>query len=317
MTVLVTGAAGFVGQWLTRALLEKGETVFGLSMTGEPAPGVLSTSEIDSITWLSGDLRNSEDVDAALETARPDTVYHLAAVSHIPQAAADPAMAFDVNTLGTVRLLNSVERHSPKGRNRTRTLVVGSAEQYGVHPAKSYPLSEEAAQHPITVYAASKAAQEIVALSAARGQQMDVVATRSFTHSGPGQDERFLLPSLVKRVAQLRESGGSELPLGNMTPVRDFLHVADVVAAYITLCEGADSGQVFNVCSGEGRTVKQIAEAVLKIGGVRAVPKSDPSLVRPVDLPMLVGDNSKLRATGWEPAFTFDDMVTDLWNHAA
>ena len=317
MTVLVTGAAGFVGQWLTRALLEKGETVFGLSMTGEPAPGVLSTSEIDSITWLSGDLRNSEDVDAALETARPDTVYHLAAVSHIPQAAADPAMAFDVITLGTVRLLNSVERHSPKGRNRTRTLVVGSAEQYGVHPAKSYPLSEEAAQHPITVYAASKAAQEIVALSAARGQQMDVVATRSFTHSGPGQDERFLLPSLVKRVAQLRESGGSELPLGNMTPVRDFLHVADVVAAYITLCEGADSGQVFNVCSGEGRTVKQIAEAVLKIGGVRAVPKSDPSLVRPVDLPMLVGDNSKLRATGWEAAFTFDDMVTDLWNHAA
>ena len=146
---------------------------------------------------------------------------------------------------------------------------------------------------------------------------MDVVATRSFTHSGPGQDERFLLPSLVKRVAQLRESGSSELSLGNMTPVRDFLHVADVVAAYITLCEGADSGEVFNVCSGEGRTVKQIAETVLRIGGVRADPKSDPSLVRPVDLPMLVGDNSKLRATSWEPAFTFDDMVTDLWNHAA
>ena len=317
MTVLVTGAAGFVGQWLTRSLLEKGETVFGLSMTGEPAPGVLSKSEIDSITWLSGDLRSAADIDAALETARPDAVYHLAAVSHIPQAAADPAMAFDVNTLGTVRLLNAVERHSPKGTNRTRTLVVGSAEQYGVHPAKSYPLTEEAPQHPITVYAASKAAQEIVALTAARGQQMDVVATRSFTHSGPGQDERFLLPSLVKRVAQLRESGASELPLGNMTPVRDFLHVADVVAAYITLCEGADSGQVFNVCSGEGRTVKQIAEAVLKIGGVRADPKSDPSLVRPVDLPMLVGDNSKLRATGWEQAFTFDDMITDLWNHAA
>lgn len=317
MTALVTGAAGFVGQWLARSLLEKGETVFGLSMTGEPVPGVLTTAEIDSINWLSGDLRNAEDVDAALESARPDAVYHLAAMSHIPEAAADPVAAFDVNTLGTVRLLNAVARHSPKGTNRTRTLVVGSGEQYGVHPAKAYPLSEEAAQHPITVYAASKAAQEIVALSAARGQQMDVIATRSFTHSGPGQDQRFLLPSLVTRVAQLRESGASELLLGNMTPVRDFLHVADVVAAYITLCEGADSGQVFNVCSGEGRTVKEIAEAVLKIGGVRAVPKSDPSLVRPVDLPMLVGDNAKLRATGWEPAFTFDDMVTDLWNHAS
>jgi GDP-4-dehydro-6-deoxy-D-mannose reductase len=317
VTALVTGAAGFVGQWLTRTLLEKGETVFGLSMTGEPAPGVLSEVEIDSITWLSGDLRNAEDVDAALETARPDAVYHLAAMSHIPEAAADPAAAFDINTLGAVRLLNAVARHSPKGANRTRTLVVGSGEQYGVHPATAYPLSETAAQHPITVYAASKAAQEIVALTAARGQQMEVIATRSFTHSGPGQDGRFLLPSLLKRAAQLRESGASELPLGNMTPVRDFLHAADVVTAYITLCEQADSGQVFNVCSGEGRTVKQIAEAVLRIGRVQAVPKTDPALVRPVDLPMLVGDNSKLRATGWEPAYTFDDMITDLWNDAS
>lgn len=317
MTVLVTGAAGFVGQWLTRSLLERGDTVFGLSMTGQPVPGVLSKAQIGSITWLSGDLRNGADVDAALETARADNIYHLAAVSHVPEAGADSVVAFDVNTLGAVRLLNAIGRHSPKGTNRTRTLVVGSAEQYGAHPAKSYPLSEEAPQRPITVYAASKAAQEIVALAAARGQQMDVVATRSFSHSGPGQDGRFLLPSLVKRVAQLRETGSSELPLGNMTPVRDFLHVADVVSAYITLCEGADSGEVFNVCSGEGRTVKQIAEAVLKIGGVRADPKSDPSLVRPVDLPMLVGDNAKLRATGWEPAFTFDDMVTDLWNHVA
>ncbi len=317
MTVLVTGAAGFVGQWLTRSLLEKGETVFGLSVADEPAPGVLTAAEIDSVTWLSGDLRQAAAVDAALETARPDVVYHLAAVSHIPNAAADPVAAFDVNTLGTVRLLNAIGRHSPKSANRTRTLVVGSGEQYGVHPAAAYPLSEEAAQYPITVYAASKAAQEIVAIAAARTQQLDVIATRSFTHSGPGQAAHFLLPSLVKRVAQLREKGGSELPLGNMTPVRDFLHVADVVSAYLALCERADSGQVFNVCSGVGRTVKQIAEAVLRLGRVRAVPTTDPALVRPVDLPMLVGDNTRLRATGWAPAFTLDDMITDLLNHAA
>ncbi len=317
MTVLVTGAAGFVGQWLTRGLLERGEKVFGLSMTGQPVTGVLSQAQIDSITWLSGDLRNGADVDAALETTRPDTVYHLAAVSYVPEAGADSVTAFDVNTLGTVRLLNAVAKHSSKGTGRTRTLVVGSGEQYGPHPSKAYPLSEDAVQRPLTVYAASKAAQEIVALQASRDKQIDVVATRSFNHSGPGQDARFLLPALVMRAAQLRETGSSVLPIGNTTPVRDFLHVSDVVAAYITLCEGADSGQVFNVCSGKGRTVGQIAEAVLKIGGVRAVPNSDPDLVRPVDLPMLVGENSKLRATGWEPAFTFDDMVTDLWNHVA
>jgi len=317
VTVLVTGAAGFVGQWLTRSLLERGESVFGLSMTGQPTPGVLSRAQIDSIVWLSGDLRKGEDVDAALETARPSNIYHLAAVTYVPEAGADPVAAFDVNTLGAVRLLNAVAKHSPKGKGRTRTLVVGSGEQYGVHPTEAYPLSEEAIQRPLTVYAASKAAQEIAALAASRGQQLDVIATRSFNHSGPGQDGRFLLPALVKRAAQLRETGSSTLPLGNMTPVRDFLHVSDVVAAYITLCERGESGEVFNVCSGKGRTVGQIAEAVLKIGGVRAVPKSDPSLVRPVDLPMLVGDNSKLRATGWEPALTFEDIVSDLWSYAA
>lgn len=316
MTVLVTGAAGFVGQWLTRSLLERDESVFGLSMTGPPKPGVLTQAQIDSVTWLSGDIRNDADVDAALETARPNSIYHLAAVSYVPEAGADSVTAFEVNTLGTVRLLNAVAKHSPKGASRTRTLVVGSGEQYGPHPAQAYPLSEDSVQRPLTVYAASKAAQEIVALQASRDQKLDVVATRSFNHSGPGQDGRFLLPALVKRVGQLRETGSSVLPLGNMTPVRDFLHVADVVTAYITLCEGADSGEVYNVCSGKGRTVGEIAEAVLKIGGVQAVPKSDPDLVRPVDLPVLVGDNSKLRATGWEPAFTFDDMVTDLWSFA-
>ena len=317
MTVLVTGAAGFVGQWLTRSLLERGEKVFGLTMTGPPAAGALSKAQIGSVTWLSGDLRNSADVDAALETARPSAIYHLAAVTYVPEAGDDPVTAFDINTLGTVRLLNAIARHSPKGASRTRTLVVGSGEQYGAHSTKAYPLSEDAAQRPLTVYAASKAAQEIAALQASKAQQIDVVATRSFNHSGPGQDKRFLLPALVKRAAQLRETGSSELPIGNTTPVRDFLHVSDVVAAYMTLCERGESGQVFNVCSGVGRTVGQIAETVLRIGGVRATPKSDPNLVRPVDLPMLVGDNSKLCATGWEPAFSFDDMVTDLWNHVA
>lgn len=315
MTVLVTGAAGFVGQWLTRSLLEREESVFGLSMTGQPAPGVLTQAQIDSVTWLSGDIRNGADLDAALESARPTSIYHLAAVSHVPEASADSATAFEVNTLGTVRLLDAVAKHSPKGSARPRTLVVGSGEQYGVHPAKAYPLSEDTPQRPLTVYAASKAAQEIVALQASRNQKLDVVATRSFSHSGPGQDERFLLPSLVKRVGRLRATGSSVLPLGNMTPVRDFLHVADVVSAYIRLCERADPGEVYNVCSGKGRTVAEIAEAVLRIGGVRAVPESDPSLVRPIDLPILVGDNSKLRANGWKPAFSFDDMVTDLWTY--
>jgi GDP-4-dehydro-6-deoxy-D-mannose reductase len=145
-----------------------------------------------------------------------------------------------------------------------------------------------------------------------------VIATRSFNHSGPGQSPRFLLPGLVARAVALRARGGDALALGNQAPVRDFLHVADVVAAYIALAERGVPGEAYNVASGAGRSVGEVARRVLDRVGAAARLESDPALVRAADVPALVGSPAKLAAhTGWAPRRTFDDLLDDLIAAAA
>jgi GDP-4-dehydro-6-deoxy-D-mannose reductase len=167
-------------------------------------------------------------------------------------------------------------------------------------------LKESASQRPVTVYAASKAAQETIALQAVPGFGIDVIATRSFNHSGPGQETRFLLPGIVSRIKSLTQSGENKLPIGNTATVRDFLHVNDVVAAYIALVERGQPGEVYNVSS---------MKLALKVTGVGATLQRDDSLVRQVDVEWLVGDNAKLRAqTGWAPKLGVEDIIRDLWH---
>jgi GDP-4-dehydro-6-deoxy-D-mannose reductase len=253
-----------------------------------------------------------------VDAARPDTVIHLAAISHVPTAAADPALAWDVNVTATARLLHELGRARDAGRIDPTVLVVGSAEQYGRHDTHESPLVESSVQAPRTVYAATKAAQEILALQCWRATGLKVVVARSFNHSGRGQPTRFLLPALVQRAVELRGAApGTSMPVGNRSPVRDFLHVSDVVAAYISLCQRGAPGEAYNVASGTGWSVQQILDRVLARAGVQATPVEDPSLVRPVDVPVLIGDSHKLqRATGWSATRALDDIIDDLL-HAA
>lgn len=313
--VLVTGAAGFVGQWLLPALAAEGAELFALAT--DPAPGEPVSGgprPPASVTWMLGDLRDDAYVQHVVSTARPDTVIHLAAISHLPTAAANPALAWDVNVTATARLLFELERH---GGSPT-VLIVGSAEQYGRDPSHEMPLREQAVQAPRTVYAATKAAQEVLALQAWRASGLRVLVARSFNHSGAGQPTRFLLPAIVQRALALSEApAGTPMPVGNRSPVRDFLHVSDVVAAYISLCQRGTPGEAYNVASGTGWSVQQILDKVLARTGSRAVPTEDPALVRPVDVPVLIGDPRKLQhATAWRAQRSLDDIIEDLL-HAA
>jgi GDP-4-dehydro-6-deoxy-D-mannose reductase len=311
---LITGGSGFVGQWLARALLERGWSVFGGTITGNPAPGVLSAGQIDAIRWLELDVGTEAAIASALEVSDPDWVIHLAGIAFPPDAAANPVRAFEANAVGALRLL-SVVAAGPRARER-RVLVVGSAEQYGAHPPDANPLHESAPLLPISTYGATKAAQEMVALQYARAGSLQVICTRSFNHSGKGQPPTYLLPALVERTRALPKHGGS-LRMGNDTPVRDFLHVADVVRAYILLLERGSAGEVYNVASGEGTSIRTLAERVLKRAGVTADIVNDPALMRPADNPILVGDSSRLRAaTGWRPEHSLDDIIDDLLNAA-
>jgi GDP-4-dehydro-6-deoxy-D-mannose reductase len=317
MRALVTGAGGFVGQWVGRELRERGWEVAGISLERTP-PAAIPNDPLTPVRWHVADVRRGEDVDRVLDVEKPDAVLHLAGVAFVPAAQADPGEALGVNVIAAARLLGAVKARRAAGALDPTVLVIGSGEQYGRHDANEMPLAETAEQRPHSVYAASKAAQEHVALEAFRSSGVRVIATRSFNHSGAGQAEQFVLPALVGRALALRAKGGRRLSLGNTTTVRDFLHVRDVARAYVDLVEYGTPGDVYNVASGTGVDVGTLAQRVLALVGVDAILSTDAALVRPAEVPVLIGDATKLRrATGWSPQFTLDSIIEDLIRAAA
>ncbi len=312
---LVTGGAGFVGRYLIDALLRDGWSVTATALAEAPKPNdrTVLTHHAD-VQWCLGDLRDAAHVEEAVARAQPDLVVHLAAISHLPTAAANPAAAWDVNVTSSVRLLHLLANAWSAGTLAPRVLMVGSAEQYGRHDLQGGKLTEDHALEPRTVYAATKTAQEAAALQVWRASGLPVLLARPFNHSGVGQEARFLLPALVARAVALRDAPpDTPLVLGNTSPIRDFLHVSDVVAAYIAMLRYGAPGLAYNVASGVGRSVREVAERILVRVHRASNLQEDPALVRPVDVPSLVGDPSRLQAaTGWQPQCSFDDLLDDL-----
>ena len=312
MRALVTGAAGFAGQWLCRELLHSGWDVWGTRLEEDLPDGALDARARDTVRWWSGDLRRAEAAHEALDASTPDAIFHLAGIAHVPSANADPGGTLEVNVIVASRLLGDVRVRRTAGTLDPVVVIAGSGEQYGRHADAELPLRESAEQRPMGVYAASKAAQEVLALEAHRAGGVRVIAARPFNHSGPGQSPNFVIPALVRRAVALR---GSSRPLvmGNTDTVRDFSHVADVARAYIALAERGTAGEAYNIASGVGTDMATLACRILALAGVEAKLQTDPALVRPADVPSLVGSAARLRsATGWAPRHTLDTIIEEL-----
>jgi GDP-4-dehydro-6-deoxy-D-mannose reductase len=315
---LVTGAGGFVGQHLIRELLGAGAQIVGGVLAGRPPrDGVLRADELARVRWTSLDVTDPASLHEAVAGSAPDRVYHLAGQASVGGSFADPIGTWDVNATGTLRLLEALRTHGAKG---ARVLVVSSAEVYGAVPESRQPIGEDEPLRPITPYGASKMAAEAAALQAAAARELHVVVARSFNHAGPGQDERFALPSMARQLVEFERGGddedggatGAALRVGNLEPLRDFLDVRDVARAYAMLVERGESGGIYNVASGRARPMMEIVQALVRASGTGAGIDADPDRFRPVDIPLLVGDASRLRALGWSPEIPLERTLRDL-----
>ncbi len=289
MRAFITGGRGFVGPWLLRHLESSGDEV------------VLADESVD--------VTDGPAVREAIAAARPDVVYHLAAQSSVSSSWEDPAATFAVNALGSLQVLAAVRAVAPPAR----VLLISSVEIYGLVQPADLPVTEGAPFRPATPYAASKAAAEMAAIQAHVGWGLDVVRVRPFTHTGPGQTPRFFVPNMARQIVEASRTGATELRTGNLTVARDILDVRDVVRAYRLLAERGEPGEVYNICSGRSVTLDEVVRVLLALAGSDLRITTDPARMRPVDLPDLRGDASRLHAaTGWEPQFALEDTLLDV-----
>src|SRR5665213_2972195 len=294
MRALVTGASGFVGGYLSAHLRGCGDEVVALTDSvdlGDPAGAVAFEEQLTAVA--------------------PDVIYHLAALTHVGRSWEDPASTMRVNAMGTLSVLEAARTQV----NPPRVMLISSSEVYGAGEGR--PIREDDPLRPVTPYAASKVSAEYLGLQAFLGRGLDVVRARPFNHIGPGQAYIFVVSALARRVVEAERSGGGAIAVGNLAAARDFTDVRDVVRAYRLLATSGAAGEVYNVCSGVARQVEELFTILIGHSRVALEPREDPELFRPVDVPMLVGDNSRLvDLVGWQPEIDLAQTliaVLDYW----
>ncbi|MGH7789151.1 MAG: GDP-mannose 4,6-dehydratase, partial [Candidatus Binatia bacterium] len=253
------------------------------------------------------DVEDAAAIDATIAALRPDVLFHLAGVTFVPDTVAAPAAALRVNALGAVHVFAAVQRHRPD----CRVLAVGSGDAYGAIEPGELPVRETTPLRPLSPYGASKAALDLIADQWARGAGLDIVRVRPFNHTGPGQRPDFVCPDFARQIAAVaRGEQAPVLAVGDLDLVRDFSDVRDVVAAYLAVCERGVRGEVYNVCSGVGRSIRSILDALSAMAGVTVRTDSRPERMRQHPVPVIVGNADKLHAaTGWTPRIAWADTL--------
>jgi len=303
---LVTGGNGFAGRHLVAILRERGDEVI---VAGRAHAGEQVDYELD--------LGDGDNVLGLIEATRPRVIYHLAAVSFVPDATHDPNGTYETNIMGTARLFEAVHAVY-RDIAPPRCIFASSAEVYGTRAPDEYPLRETLAPRPATPYAASKLSGEAIALAASRTFGIPAIVTRAFNHIGPGQDERFAIPSFAKGLAEISRGAEPILSVGNLSSKRDFLDVRDVVSAYVALADDGLDGEIYNVCSGRPVSMAEILRQLIGVAHVAVEVRENSDLMRPSDNPLSYGNNTKLRAvTGWKPRLTLTQSLRDVYAEAS
>lgn len=311
MKLLITGFTGFVSQHFL-ALLNKeepGSVVLGIDKNS-PDFNFTDYSNL-SISFENIDLLNRSATDKILDSFQPDYILHLASVSSVAQSWHTPLDSFVNNTN---IFLNLVEQIRVKN-SKCRVLSVGSSEEFGEVTEKELPLTEEHPLKPVSPYAVARVSQEMLSKIYADGFSLDIIMTRSFNHIGPGQKDVFVISSFAKQLVQLakNKTAGNPITTGNLSVIRDFVDVRDVVRAYFLLLKNGRRGEVYNICSGKGIVLKDIITTMSELLGIKVETVVNPQLIRPNENKKVIGSYQKIKdELGWEPEIHITKSLSDI-----
>ena len=293
MRVLITGISGFLGKHLAAALLFAEHEVSGIRLDeGKP---------IERVAEHRVDILDVPSLNAVVAELRPDVIVHLAALSHVKRSWEQVPEFFSVNVLGVENVLAAAATAG------ARVIFASSSEVYGLVPADEQPISECRGPAPRNPYALTKAAGERLVLSAGG------VVVRTFNLIGPGQESTFALPSFAKQLAAHAEGERVTVRVGNLEARRDFVHVSDGAEGFATLVDSPTAAGVYNLGRGSAVSIREALDRLIAISGQDVAVEVDPERLRPIDVPILCADASKLEALGWRPRRDLDQALEDLW----
>ncbi len=307
----ITGIAGFVGSHLAELLLSQGYEVYGLlrprSNTGH------IESIINKLHLEDADLLDTHSLYATISRIKPDYIFHLAAQSFVPTSWVSPSVTLEVNIVGSANLFEAVRM---AGIDPVIQIAC-SSEEYGLVHENEVPIKETNPLRPLSPYAVSKLAMDYLGYQYHQSYNVRIVRTRGFNHTGPRRGDTFAESNFAKQIA-LIEKGKQDpvVHVGNLDASRDYTDVRDMVKGYVLAVEKCDAGDVYNICTGNAIVIGDMLKMLLSMSKAKIEVRPDPARMRPSDVPVLLGDNSKFVArTGWKAEIPFTKTMEDLLNY--
>lgn len=304
MKALITGVAGFVGGYLADCLNRNGWEVSATKLKNEKT--AIENTEVYDLDILSQD-----GIEEILEKVKPDCIFHLVAQSSVKLSWEKPQLTADINIKGAINLLEAVRKKLPQ----TKVILIGSGEEYG--RIESVPVDENTKPQPQNIYAVTKACQNMIGTLYSKAYNMNVVMVRAFNHIGKGQAPFFVVSDFCKQVADI-EKGLKEpiINVGNLSAKRDFTDVKDVVRAYELIARYGKTGETYNVGSGKAIAIDEILRKIISMSEKDIEVRIDKSRLRPIDVPVIEADISKLRNdTGWNAEIPIERTIRETLDY--
>ena len=313
MKVLITGITGFAGSHLADYILDNlpDAQVFGMIRWRSRMENILHIE--DRIHLIEADLKDMSALRKCLAEVQPDRIFHLAAQSFVPTSWICPAETFAINAIGQINLFEAILSLgiSPKIQ------IAGSSEEYGLVNSNEVPMKETNPLRPLSPYAVSKVAQDLLGWQYFKSYGLKVVRTRGFNHTGPRRGEVFICSNFAKQIIEIEKKKREPIIyVGNLEAKRDFTDVRDMARAYWLSLEKGEEGEVYNLGTGKTYSIQEILDMLLAISKADVKIEIDPDRLRPSDVPILLSDSSKFRQlTGWEPQIPFSQSLQDLLDY--